>query len=68
MLRAATQLQLPGSHCAPYAILQVTLPELRRHKRAFMRLATNQTFNRPPDAAAARRMFVDYLREQLAQP
>ncbi|GAB4817560.1 hypothetical protein N2152v2_004606 [Parachlorella kessleri] len=45
----------------------VTLPELRRHKRAFMKLATNLTFNRVHDAATARRLFVGYLREQLAQ-
>jgi hypothetical protein len=47
--------------------VQVTLPELRRHKRAFMKLATNLTWNRVQDAATARRMFVDYLRQQLAQ-
>ena len=41
------------------------LPELRRHKRAFMKLATNQTWIRMPDAAAAQRLFVDYLRQQL---
>lgn len=42
------------------------LPELRRHKRAFMKLATQQTFLRLRDAAAAQRLFVDYLRDQLA--
>lgn len=44
----------------------IPLPELRRHKRMFMRLATNNTFNRVSDAGAARRMFVDYLRDQVA--
>ena len=43
----------------------VTLPELRRHKRAFLKLLTNQTFGRCPDACAVRRLFVDYLRGQL---
>ncbi|KAI7843561.1 hypothetical protein COHA_002803 [Chlorella ohadii] len=42
------------------------LPELRRHKRAFMKLATQQTFLRLRDAAAAQRLFVDYLKDQLA--
>lgn len=46
---------------------QVTFPELRRHKRSFMKLATNLTFNRVSDPATAKRMFVDYLLEQLAQ-
>ncbi|PNH08860.1 Protein KTI12, partial [Tetrabaena socialis] len=39
----------------------VTLAELRRHKRSFLKLATKITFARLHDAAAARRMFVDYL-------
>ncbi|GLC51570.1 hypothetical protein PLESTB_000516700 [Pleodorina starrii] len=44
----------------------LTLAELRRHKRAFLKLATKITFARLQDAAAARRMFVDYLRSNLA--
>lgn len=40
-------------------------PELRRHKRGFLKLATKVTFARLQDAAAAQRMFVDYLRENL---
>ncbi|KAL4432172.1 hypothetical protein ABPG77_005934 [Micractinium sp. CCAP 211/92] len=43
------------------------LPELRRHKRGFMKLATSQTFSRLQDAAAAQRLFIGYLRDQLAQ-
>jgi hypothetical protein len=46
---------------------QMFLPELRRHKRAAMRLATSQTFSRMRDAAAAQRLFISYLRDQLAQ-
>lgn len=45
----------------------MTVAELRRHKRAFLRLATNLVLTRAPDAAAAQRMFVDYLADQLAQ-
>ena len=41
------------------------LPELRRHKRSFMKLATHQTFSRLSDAAAAQRLFIGYLRDQL---
>ncbi len=44
----------------------LTLAELRRHKRAFLKLATKITFARLQDTAAARRMFVDYLRNSLA--
>ncbi|KIY99639.1 putative Protein KTI12 like protein [Monoraphidium neglectum] len=43
----------------------VPLAELRRHKRAFLKLATKITFSRIADATTAQRMFVDYLRQQL---
>lgn len=39
--------------------------ELRRHKRAFLKLATKITFSRLQDSTSAQRMFSDYLREQL---
>jgi protein KTI12 len=39
--------------------------ELRRHKRSFLKLATKVTFARLADAAAAQRLFVDHLRQQL---
>ncbi|KAF8062921.1 KTI12 [Scenedesmus sp. PABB004] len=44
----------------------VTLAELRRHKRAFLRLATKIPFGRLTDPAAAQRLFADHLRQQLA--
>lgn len=40
--------------------------ELRRHKRAFLKLATKVTFSRLQDPAAAQRLFVDHLRMTLA--
>ena len=43
----------------------VTVPELRRHKRAFMKLATQISNNRIQSAQDARRMFVDYLQTHL---
>ncbi|KAK9819699.1 hypothetical protein WJX72_001375 [[Myrmecia] bisecta] len=43
----------------------VPLPELRRHKRAFIKLATQNAMSRVPDAATATRLFVNYLQEQL---
>jgi protein KTI12 len=46
-------------------VVQMPLPELRRHKRAFMKLATNNTFLRVKDPALAQKMFVDYVRGQL---
>lgn len=42
------------------------LPELRRHKRGFMKLATQQTFSRLGSAGVAQRLFLQYLRDQLA--
>ncbi|KAG1671711.1 hypothetical protein FOA52_007503 [Chlamydomonas sp. UWO 241] len=45
----------------------VTLAELRRHKRAFLKLATKMLFARVSDADTARRMFVDYLRSNISQ-
>lgn len=43
----------------------VGLPELRRHKRDFLRLATQNTFSRLGDPGAAQRLFIDYLRERV---
>jgi protein KTI12 len=42
----------------------VLLAELRRHKRTFLKLATQMQYSRVADAAAARRLFADYLRQQ----
>lgn len=56
-----------GPPILPSCPSQVFLPELRRHKRGFMRLATAQAFSRLQDAAAAQRLFISYLRDQLAQ-
>jgi protein KTI12 len=39
-------------------------PELRRHKRAFLKLATKMAYSRVADPDAARRLFADYLRQQ----
>ncbi|KAI8467670.1 MAG: chromatin associated protein KTI12 [Monoraphidium minutum] len=44
----------------------VTLAELRRHKRSFLKLATKITFSRVATAAAAQRLFVEYLAQQAA--
>jgi protein KTI12 len=44
----------------------VLLPELRRYKRMFLKLATNQSVNRSmPDPEAAKRMFAEYLLRQV---
>ena len=43
----------------------VPLPELRRHKRSFMKLATQNAFANLKSSDAAVRMFVTYLRDQL---
>lgn len=40
-------------------------PELRRHKRSFLKLATKVTFARLGDAGAAARLFADYLVEHV---
>lgn len=44
---------------------QVTMPELRRHKRAFLKLATQIHNNRVQSAQDAKRMFADYLQTNL---
>ena len=44
---------------------QVSVPELRRHKRAFMKLATQISSNRIQSAQDAKRMFVDYLQSNV---
>jgi len=44
---------------------QVTMPELRRHKRAFLKLATQIHNNRVQSAQDAKRMFADYLQTTL---
>ena len=43
----------------------VSMPELRRHKRAFLRLATQISNNRVQSAQDAKRMFADYLQTNL---
>ena len=43
----------------------VSMPELRRHKRAFIKLATQISNNRVQSAQDAKRMFADYLQTNL---
>jgi len=43
----------------------VPLPELRRHKRGFMKLTTQHDAAKLQGAAAAKRMFVDYVMEHV---
>jgi hypothetical protein len=52
----------PSVAVSPHAVAA----ELRRHKRSFLKLATKVTFSRLQDPAAAQRMFVDYIKQQLA--
>lgn len=43
--------------------------ELRRHKRSFLKLATQLTLTRITDEVTARRLFVEHLAQALeAQP
>ena len=44
----------------------VTLAELRRHKRAFLKLATKLLFARLQDGGTAARLFLDYLAENIS--
>ncbi|GAX74904.1 hypothetical protein CEUSTIGMA_g2350.t1 [Chlamydomonas eustigma] len=44
----------------------VTLAELRRHKRAFLKLATKILFARLQDKDTAARMFIDYLKDNIS--
>lgn len=49
----------------------IGLPELRQHKRTFMKLATQASLSGPAlhhDKISTKRMFCDYLRRELALP
>ena len=43
----------------------VNLPEMRRHKRAFIKLATQNNWTRLQNAQDARLMFVEYLQNNV---
>ena len=45
----------------------VPLPELRRHKRSFIKLVTQNSFSQIKSHEAATRTFVSYLADQLQQ-
>ena len=44
----------------------VPLPELRRHKRGFMKLTTQHDAAKLQGAATAKRMFVEYVMEHVS--
>lgn len=44
----------------------VSLQELRRLKRSFLRLVTKTYFNKLPDVQAADNLFIDFLREHIS--
>lgn len=50
---------------AAAAAVAVLFSELRRHKRAFLKLATKIMSSRLQDPAAAQRLFVEHLRLQI---
>ena len=41
------------------------LPELRRHKRSFLKLTTQHSGSQLSDAQSARRMFAEYLADHV---
>ena len=41
------------------------LPELRRHKRAFLKLTTQHSGSQLTDPSSARRMFAEYLTDHV---
>ncbi|EFJ20517.1 hypothetical protein SELMODRAFT_108956 [Selaginella moellendorffii] len=48
---------------------RIGLPELRRHRRTFIRLAGQSSLSGPPppsDSISAKRMFADYLNRELS--
>ena len=59
--------QVTLGHSIQPLVLQevVSMPELRRHKRAFIKLATQISNNRVQSAQDAKRMFADYLQTNL---
>ena len=50
------------SHTLPS---RMTIAELRKHKRAFMKLVTQNTFSRLENAEGAKLMFLEYLCSKL---
>ena len=44
---------------------RMTIAELRKHKRAFMKLVTQNTFSRLENAQGARLIFLEYLCSSL---
>ncbi len=60
-------LALPGGGAPLRLRRPVGLPELGRHKRAFLRLLADDARRRPRDARAAAAEFVEFLRGQLEE-
>lgn len=44
----------------------INLPELRRYKRTFIKLASQNMGAAPPDTLTAKKMFVDYINREVA--
>lgn len=42
------------------------LPELRRYKRTFLKLASQNQGSPPPDSLTVKKMFVDYINREMA--
>lgn len=62
---AAGTVEIPGVLSGLLLQRTVQLPELRRQKRAFLKLATQNNWTRLRDAGDARRVFVEYLQHNL---
>ena len=45
---------------------QIPLPELRKHKRSFLKLAKSNLYFKLKDSGVAQRLFINYLKEQIA--
>lgn len=63
---ASSVLRLDGADKELQLERPVTLPELRRHKRAFLKLATQNNWTRLQDVHEARNMFIQYLQNNLS--
>lgn len=44
-------------------LLQIPLPELRRHKRMFLRMTKSSLSNKVKDSRSAQGMFIEFLKE-----
>ena len=62
---AVVSISLDDAHTGIALNRAVTLAELRRHKRAFIKLATQNNWTRLQNMQDARNLFINYLENNV---